>query len=130
MPAHAVPAPLRGPTAERGRRAHRDRPSPHGKRLVIGLDGELFPVIHIMIAGRPYWKAADAKPPGKIGLAAHDPGGIEPLEVDLAAFREGGQANQGRAGRQGNVDAGAARPRARGNGHRRGLGNLSMIPLR
>jgi formamidopyrimidine-DNA glycosylase len=43
-----------------------------GKRLVIGLENELFLVIHLMIAGRLHWKATGAKPPGKIGLAAFD----------------------------------------------------------
>ncbi len=43
-----------------------------GKRLVIGLEDDLFLVIHLMIAGRLHWKAAGAKPPGKIGLAAFD----------------------------------------------------------
>ena len=90
-----------------------------GKRIVIELEGELFLVLHLMIAGRLHWKRAGAKPPGKIGLAAfdfstgtltlteagtkrraalhlvqgeaalaeHDPGGIEVLEADAAAFR-------------------------------------------
>jgi len=89
-----------------------------GKRVVIALDGDLFLVIHLMIAGRLHWKPAGAKPPGKIGLAAfdfstgtltmteagtrkraaltvvqgedtlgaHDPGGLEPLEIDVTAF--------------------------------------------
>lgn len=43
-----------------------------GKRLVWELEGELFVVIHLMIAGRLRWVAAGAKPPGKIGLAAFD----------------------------------------------------------
>jgi len=43
-----------------------------GKRLVIALEGDLFLVIHLMIAGRLHWKAAGARPPGKIGLAAFD----------------------------------------------------------
>jgi formamidopyrimidine-DNA glycosylase len=43
-----------------------------GKRLVIALDGELFLVLHLMIAGRLHWRPAGAKPPGKIGLAAFD----------------------------------------------------------
>ena len=43
-----------------------------GKRVVIGLDGELFLVIHLMIAGRLRWLAAGAKPPGKIALAAFE----------------------------------------------------------
>ncbi len=43
-----------------------------GKRIVIGLDGDLFVLIHLMIAGRLHWKEAGAKLPGKIGLAALD----------------------------------------------------------
>ena len=43
-----------------------------GKRLVIALEDDLFLVIHLMIAGRLHLKAAGAKPPGKIGLAAFD----------------------------------------------------------
>src|SRR5512145_111131 len=43
-----------------------------GKRLVIALEGERFVVLHLMIAGRLHWKAAGARPPGKIGLAAFD----------------------------------------------------------
>jgi formamidopyrimidine-DNA glycosylase len=89
-----------------------------GKRLVIALEDELFLVLHLMIAGRLHWRAAGARPPGKIGLAALDfstgtllmteagtkrraslevvrgeaalraldPGGIEVLDADLAAF--------------------------------------------
>jgi formamidopyrimidine-DNA glycosylase len=90
-----------------------------GKRIVIGVEGDLFLMLHLMIAGRLHWKSAGAKPPGKIGLAAfdfssgtlvlteagtkrraalylvrgeaglreHDPGGLEVLDTDLAAFR-------------------------------------------
>ena len=43
-----------------------------GKRIVIELEGDLFLVIHLMIAGRLHWKATGAKAPGKIGLAAFD----------------------------------------------------------
>jgi formamidopyrimidine-DNA glycosylase len=39
---------------------------------VIELEGELFIVVHLMIAGRFRWLAAGAKLPGKIGLAALD----------------------------------------------------------
>ena len=92
-----------------------------GKRIVIGVEGDLFLMLHLMIAGRLHWKSAGAKPPGKIGLAAfdfssgtlvlteagtkrraalylvrgeaglreHDPGGLEVLDTDLAAFRAG-----------------------------------------
>jgi formamidopyrimidine-DNA glycosylase len=43
-----------------------------GKRIVFELEGELFLVLHLMIAGRLRWKAPGAKPPGRIGLAAFD----------------------------------------------------------
>lgn len=43
-----------------------------GKRLVFALEGELFIVIHLMIAGRLQWKEAGAKLPGRMGLAAFD----------------------------------------------------------
>jgi formamidopyrimidine-DNA glycosylase len=43
-----------------------------GKRIVIELEGDVFVVIHLMIAGRLHWRPAGAKPPGKIGLAAFD----------------------------------------------------------
>lgn len=43
-----------------------------GKRIVIGLEDELFIVIHLMIAGRLHWKVSGAKPPGRSGLAAFD----------------------------------------------------------
>jgi formamidopyrimidine-DNA glycosylase len=90
-----------------------------GKRIVIELEGELFLVLHLMIAGRLHWKRAGAKLGGKYGLVAfdfspgtlvmteagtkrraalhlvqgepalreHDPGGLEVLDADLAAFR-------------------------------------------
>src|SRR2546423_9904574 len=43
-----------------------------GKRSVLGLEDDLFPVIHLMIAGRLRWVPAGGKVPGKIGLAAFD----------------------------------------------------------
>jgi formamidopyrimidine-DNA glycosylase len=43
-----------------------------GKRIVFALDGDLFVVVHLMIAGRFRWKEKGAKVPGKIGLAAFD----------------------------------------------------------
>ena len=90
-----------------------------GKRVVFELEGELFIVVHLMIAGRLRWKPPQQKIPARMGLAAfdfeegtlllteaskkkraalhlcrgavalqeHDPGGIEPLEIDLATFR-------------------------------------------
>ena len=90
-----------------------------GKRVVIGLAGDLFLVLHLMIAGRLRWRERGKAIPKKLGLAAfdfssgtllmteagsikraalhlaagqaglqaHDRGGLEPLETDLAAFR-------------------------------------------
>jgi formamidopyrimidine-DNA glycosylase len=43
-----------------------------GKRLVWQLEGDLFLVIHLMIAGRFKALAQGAKVPGKVGLAAFD----------------------------------------------------------
>ena len=88
-----------------------------GKRIVIALEGGLFLVLHLMIAGRLHWRSEAAKP-GKTGLAAfefstgallmteagttrraslrlldeaglreEDPGGLEVLETDPATFR-------------------------------------------
>lgn len=89
-----------------------------GKRVVFEVEGELFLVFHLMIAGRFRWKAPRAPVSGKVGLlaldfeqgtlvlteagtkrqaslhvvagraalAGHDPGGLEVLEADLAAF--------------------------------------------
>ncbi len=89
-----------------------------GKRICIGLEDELWLVLHLMIAGRLHWQAPEAKLTGKYtlaafdfpdgsltlteagskrraalhlvqgeaGLTAHDPGGLEVLDVNLAAF--------------------------------------------
>ena len=86
-----------------------------GKRIVFELEGGLFLVIHLMIAGRFKWLDRGAKIPGKLGLAAFDfesgtlllteaatkkrasihlarsledfqRGGIEPLQCTLAEF--------------------------------------------
>ena len=56
--------------AVRGRRVRGARRI--GKRIAIGLEGGLFLVIHLMIAGRLRWRRPGAKPPGKQGLAAFD----------------------------------------------------------
>ena len=91
-----------------------------GKRIVWELEGELFLVFHLMIAGRFKWRPEGAKSPAKVGLAsfdfpagtlllteaspkkraslhvvsgeaglaAHDPGGLNVLDADLAAFKQ------------------------------------------
>ena len=43
-----------------------------GKRIAIGLDEDLWIVIHLMIAGRFRWLKPGAKIPGRLGLAAFD----------------------------------------------------------
>jgi formamidopyrimidine-DNA glycosylase len=43
-----------------------------GKRIAVGLDGELWLVFHLMIAGRFHWKPAGAKLAGRNALAALD----------------------------------------------------------
>jgi formamidopyrimidine-DNA glycosylase len=55
-----------------------------GKRVVIVLDGGLFLVIHLMIAGRLRWLEEGAKPPGKIALALFE------FDVGCLALTEAG----------------------------------------
>src|SRR5437764_625024 len=43
-----------------------------GKQIIWEFDGDLFLVVHLMIAGRFQWKERYAKIPGKLGLAAFD----------------------------------------------------------
>ena len=43
-----------------------------GKRIAIGLDDDLWLVLHLMIAGRLHWREAGAKLSGKYNLAAFD----------------------------------------------------------
>ena len=43
-----------------------------GKRVALGLDGDLWLVLHLMIAGRLHWRDADAKLAGRNTLAAFD----------------------------------------------------------
>ena len=43
-----------------------------GKRICIGLEGDLWLVLHLMIAGRLYWRARGAKLARPRGLAAFD----------------------------------------------------------
>jgi len=91
-----------------------------GKRIAVGLEGDLWLVIHLMIAGRLQWndetggtipggraglaafdfdsgslflteagskkRASLHVVAGEDGLAAHEPGGLQPLEIDRAAF--------------------------------------------
>jgi formamidopyrimidine-DNA glycosylase len=43
-----------------------------GKRIVIGVEGDLWLVLHLMIAGRLHWRTPEAKLAGRQSLAAFD----------------------------------------------------------
>jgi formamidopyrimidine-DNA glycosylase len=43
-----------------------------GKRIAVGVEGDLWLVLHLMIAGRLHWKAPNAKLAGRNALAAFD----------------------------------------------------------
>src|SRR5580658_5506427 len=43
-----------------------------GKRIAIGVDGDLWLVLHLMIAGRLHWRPPEAKVAGRQSLAAFD----------------------------------------------------------
>ena len=43
-----------------------------GKRIAIGVEGDLWLVLHLMIAGRLHWRAPQAKLAGRKSLAAFD----------------------------------------------------------
>ena len=43
-----------------------------GKRIAIGVDGDLWVVLHLMIAGRLHWRPTGAKLAGRQNLAAFD----------------------------------------------------------
>lgn len=90
-----------------------------GKRIVFGLERDLFIVLHLMIAGRLWWHEKEKQVPGggrglaafdfesgtlvvteagskkraslhlvrgRAALAAHDPGGLEPVGAEYAGF--------------------------------------------
>jgi len=69
-------------SAAEGRRLHAVRRL--GKRIVLELEGELFLVLHLMIAGRLRWLGRDEKPPGRITLALLD------FDRGTLAFTEAG----------------------------------------
>src|SRR5579864_9087758 len=43
-----------------------------GKRIAIGVEGDLWLVLHLMIAGRLHWRSPEAKLSGRQNLAAFD----------------------------------------------------------
>ncbi len=61
-----------------------------GKRIAIGLEGNLWIVLHLMIAGRLQWAGLNAKLPGRTGQAAlHFPDGTLLLTEASMARRAG-----------------------------------------
>ena len=72
----AVPDPflLRSVDPPIGQAAGREVVSLHrlGKRIAIGLDGDLFLVFHLMIAGRLRWREPGAKAPGRVVRASFE----------------------------------------------------------
>jgi formamidopyrimidine-DNA glycosylase len=59
-----------------------------GKRLVWEFDGDLFVVVHLMIAGRMRWRETGEAIPAKIGLAAFD------FDEGTLLFTEAGSRKQ------------------------------------
>jgi formamidopyrimidine-DNA glycosylase len=55
-----------------------------GKRIVIALEGEMFLVLHLMIAGRLRWLPKGTKPPARITLATFA------FDTGVLAFTEAG----------------------------------------
>ena len=58
-----------------------------GKRIVIGVDGDLFVVLHLMIAGRLRWRPPGAAVPKKLGLAAFDFAGGTLLMTEAGSIK-------------------------------------------
>jgi formamidopyrimidine-DNA glycosylase len=70
-----------------------------GKRIAIGLEGDLWLVLHLMIAGRLHWKPPHAALKGRQNLAAFDfPGGSLTLTEAGAKRRASLQVVAGEAG--------------------------------
>ncbi len=55
-----------------------------GKRIVIELEGELFVVLHLMIAGRLRWQDRGSRPPARITLATFG------FDTGMLVFTEAG----------------------------------------
>ena len=58
-----------------------------GKRIVLGMDDDLFLVVHLMISGRFQWKAPGAPIPRKRGHAAFDFAGGALLLTEAATHK-------------------------------------------
>jgi formamidopyrimidine-DNA glycosylase len=73
------------PSALEGKRVEATRRV--GKRIAIRFEGDLWLVLHLMIAGRLHWKAAGAKIGGKNQLAAFDFSGGSLLLTEAGSMR-------------------------------------------
>jgi len=77
-----------------------------GKRIAIGVEGDLWLVLHLMIAGRLHWRPPGAKLAGRQSLAAFDfPAGSLVLTEAGSKHRASLHLLQGEEGLQ-SVDAG------------------------
>jgi len=77
-----------------------------GKRIAIGVEGDLWLVLHLMIAGRLHWRLPGAKLAGRQSLAAFDfPAGSLVLTEAGSKHRASLHLLQGEEGLQ-SVDAG------------------------
>jgi formamidopyrimidine-DNA glycosylase len=77
-----------------------------GKRIAIGVEGDLWLVLHLMIAGRLHWRAPHAKLAGRQNLAAFDfPNGSLVLSEAGAKHRASLHILKGEEGLR-SVDAG------------------------
>ncbi len=87
-----------------------------GKRIVLAMEGDLFLVFHLMIAGRFRWKKKGFVPPKKTGLAAFDfPNGTLSLTEQGSRKRASLHVVLGEAGlkehNRGGLDVFSATPR-------------------
>jgi len=90
-----------------------------GKRIVWEMEGQIFLVFHLMIAGRFKWRKRGAKPPGKIGLATFDfPDGTLLLTEASKKHRASLHVVHGAAGLAAHNPGGLDVVRSRGVSHR------------
>src|SRR2546426_7455724 len=76
--------PLETAVGKRVREVHR-----RGKRVVMGFEGDLYLVFHLMIAGRFHWREPRAQLPGKNGLAGFEFSPRGPLLTQAGTRKRG-----------------------------------------
>ena len=77
-----------------------------GKRIALGLDDDLWLVLHLMIAGRLHWKAAGVKLSAKNALAAFDFPAGSLLLTEAGSKRRAALFRHPRRGRLKSMDPG------------------------